>query len=231
MLLAMFPGVSGVEFLDGLEWDACPLDDLNDEVEKLMEGYQEPEYVAFVKNDDSGNETYNNFCPDCGEKIVIWVRGQGEFPANETIKGPEDIDSADLEEWREEVLAGEIKPDDIRLMRYRESMEADGPEACIICGHRLFVSPLRTFVESEVEHFEEVLKLTQAGKSPFDFTPDTWFDIHEMIRGIDFVERDYWPNEFDKADEVARYIKLYRRVLDTVKGFVSLAQTAAAKEG
>lgn len=80
-----------------------------------------------------------------------------------------------------------------------------------------------------VDHFEEVLKRVQSGEFPFQMSSGEWFSIHEMIRGIDFVELDYWPDRFDKANEVRRYIKLYRRVLNTVKGFVSLAQVAAAK--
>ena len=136
----------------------------------------------------------------------------------------------DLESLRGDVAEGVLSPDDINLAVYSESFEADGPEHCVICGRLLFTSPLETFSESEVDHFEEVLRRMQAGDLPFSMSVGEWFSIYEMIRGIDFVEEHWFPLDSSRASEVSRNVETYAPVLITVRGLVNLAQRAAARQ-
>lgn len=208
-----------------------PLVDLRDVVETFAEDFEGPEYAAFVQNLEESNDSHSSFCPDCGRKLVAWIRGQGEFPANDTITDCGKLGYGnELESWREDIAEGTLSPDDINLAVYRESIEADGPEHCAVCGRLLFTSPLETFSESEVDHFEAVLERYQDGSLPFQMTPGEWFAVHEMIRGIDFVEEHWFPLSSSRSHEVVRNVNTYARVLMTVRGLVNLAQRAAARQ-
>lgn len=131
-----------------------------------------------------------NYCYKCAKSIYDYLIGEGEKPVAKYL---------DIPEWKDCTEKNtEIKID-------WGCYGFDCSQFCHLCGCLFHVLLTDDGIEQEITHIESLEEIIR---------PEDKRILCEVLKELEYVEHETFPNEFHTDDEVKEARQLYKRAMD-----------------